>query len=123
MKDCSARETGRSFIAMKQADPFYKGQRWKAVREKVLRRDGYMCQESKRFGKMRQAETVHHIWPREDFPEIEYAQWNLISLTKAAHDEMHDRQTGALTAKGKALQERTERRQRLLHNPWFEGRA
>lgn len=108
---------------MKQTDPFYKSQRWKAVREAVLRRDGYMCQEAKRYGKMRQAETVHHIWPREAFPEIELAPWNLISLTAAAHDEMHDRQTGELTAKGKALQDRTERRQRLLHNPWFEGRA
>ena len=94
MKDCSARETGRSFNAMKQTDPFYKSQRWKAVREAVLRRDGYMCQESKRFGKMRQAETVHHIWPREDFPEIELAPWNLISLTAALRAHTFSREWG-----------------------------
>ena len=65
---------------MKETDPFYKSTRWKAVREAVLRRDGYMCQESRRFGKMRPADTVHHIWPLEDFPEIALAPWNLVAL-------------------------------------------
>lgn len=106
---------------MKETDPFYKTAKWKSVREAVLRRDGYMCQESKRFGKMRPADTVHHIWPREDFPEIALAPWNLVALSAAAHDSMHDRQTGALTAKGRALQDRTATRERLRGNPYFDN--
>ena len=32
-------------------NPFYKSTKWKRKREKILRRDGYMCQVSKRYGK------------------------------------------------------------------------
>lgn len=95
---------------MKQADPFYKTKRWERLRESVLRRDGYMCRESARFGKRKSANTVHHIFPRDIFPEYEWEPWNLISLAGDVHDEMHDRQTGALTEKGKDLLRRTARR-------------
>ena len=105
----------------KQVDPFYRTKRWKALRAAVLRRDGYQCQYEKRFGKLRQADTVHHIFPREEYPDIETALWNLVALSAAAHDRMHDRQTGALTKEGRDLMDRTERRQRLLGNPYFKG--
>ena len=95
----------------KKADPFYKGKRWEAVRAAALARDGYICQESKRYGKMVQADTVHHVFPRELFPEYQYSMWNLVSLNGAVHDEMHDRVTGDLTEKGKTLLRRTARRQ------------
>ena len=92
---------------MKECDPFYKSPRWKRLRAAILRRDGYLCQESKRFGKMLAATTVHHIYPREKYPEYQWEPWNLISLSARAHDELHDRNTGELTAKGKALLYRT----------------
>jgi len=94
----------------KKADPFYKGKRWEAVRAAALARDGYMCQVSKRYGKMVPADTVHHVFPRELFPEYQYSMWNLVSLAGAVHDEMHDRVTGDLTEKGKDLLRRTARR-------------
>ena len=88
----------------KRVDPFYKSARWLRLREAVLRRDGYMCQISKRYGKRVQATTVHHIFPRDEYPEYQWEPWNLISLSGARHDELHDRTTGALTEKGQNLQ-------------------
>ena len=89
------------------ADPFYRSRRWERLRESVLRRDGYMCQESKRYGKQVQATTVHHIFQRDEYPEYEWEPWNLISLCDKAHNEMHDRMTGKLTENGKRLLDRT----------------
>ena len=95
---------------MKQRDPFYISKRWEMKRAKILRRDGYMCQYSKRYGKRVEANTVHHIFPREDYPEYAWEDWNLISLSAKAHDQMHDRGSGKLTAVGRELMERTARR-------------
>lgn len=95
---------------IKRADPFYKSRRWQALRESVLRRDGYMCRESARYGKQAEADTVHHIFPRDEFPEHQWQPWNLISLSGAVHDTMHDRVTGALTERGAELLRRTARK-------------
>lgn len=91
-------------------DNYYKSKRWKALREKVLRRDGYMCQISKRYGKLKEAETVHHIFPRDSFPELQWKSWNLISVTKEAHNALHVRQTSELSEEGKELVRRTCRK-------------
>lgn len=88
---------------------FYDDARWKRAREAVLSRDDYTCQYFKRYGKMRQANTVHHIFPRREFPEYQLARWNLISLSNEAHNMMHDRDTDELTDKGKDLLRRTAR--------------
>ena len=53
---------------------------------------------------------MHHIFPRDIFPEYQWEAWNLISLAGDVHDEMHDRQTGALTEKGMEWVRRTARR-------------
>lgn len=90
-------------MEMKEADPFYKSKRWLYVREQALRRDGYICQQSKRYGLARSAEMVHHILPREVFPEYQYCLWNLISLTNKEHDKLHDRVSNKLTAEGMRL--------------------
>ena len=87
----------------------YKSKRWQQKREAILRRDKFECQYFKRFGKHREADHVHHIYPAEDFPEYAFEDWNLISLSKEGHNMMHDRTTGALTAEGRKLQERVKR--------------
>jgi 5-methylcytosine-specific restriction endonuclease McrA len=92
-------------------EAFYKSKRWKKLRESVLRRDGYQCQESKRFGKNVPAHTVHHIFPMADYPGYRWSDWNLISLSNEMHNEMHDRTTGRLTERGRELLERTARKQ------------
>ena len=66
-----------------------------------------MCQISKRYGKQVQADLVHHIYPADEYPEYAYCSWNLISLSRAMHNTLHDRNTDQLTAAGKALMRKT----------------
>ena len=84
----------------------YKTKRWRILRESILRRDRYRCRESARYGVRAEADTVHHVWPAEDYPEYAWEPWNLISLTAAKHDAMHDRFSGKLTTLGQAWQRR-----------------
>ena len=88
----------------------YKDPRWKRLRSKILRRDGYMCQESIRYGQRREANTVHHVFPASVFPEYQWEEWNLISLNQSVHNEMHYRDSDELTDKGKALLKRIARK-------------
>lgn len=87
----------------------YKSKRWFRLRDRILKRDDYMCQYSKRYGKRIPANTVHHIFPAEKFPEYQWCDWNLISLSESAHNMMHDRDSHELTAEGIRLQERLRR--------------
>lgn len=82
-------------------------QRWRKLRERALTRDGYRCQEARRYGKRVDAQVVHHIWPAEDFPEYAYCLWNLLSLSQSAHDAMHDRVTHRLTPLGESWRRKT----------------
>ena len=83
------------------------------MRAAVLARDGYQCQVSKRYGRNVPANTVHHIFPVEDFPEYRWEPWNLIAVGSKVHDELHNRTTRELTDKGRELMERTARRRGL----------
>lgn len=85
-------------------------EKWKRKRAMILRRDGYMCQMARRTGRMEEAEVVHHIFPRAEFPEYRLSDWNLISLTKANHNKLHDRVTDELTEAGRDLLRRTARK-------------
>ncbi|MBY0202010.1 5-methylcytosine-specific restriction protein A [Paenibacillus sp. 4624] len=85
---------------------FYKSTKWKRKRAVILRRDEYVCQESRRYGKTEPATTVHHIYPIEFYPELALVNWNLVSLSDKQHNAMHDRVTHELTALGLAWQER-----------------
>ena len=78
----------------------YKSKRWRRKRMRILRRDGFRCRECGRYGLAVDATTVHHAWPAEDFPELEWEDWNLISLCSGCHGAMHDRVSGALTDLG-----------------------
>ena len=94
-------------------DLMYKTRRWDRLRRAVLARDGYLCQESIRYGKNKLATTVHHIFPRDTYPQYQWEDWNLISLSADVHNEMHDRTTGALTEKGMDLLRRTARKRNI----------
>ena len=75
----------------------------------ILRRDKYTCQVAARYGKRIPANTVHHVFPREVFPEYEWESWNLLSVSETTHNELHDRNTGGLTRRGIELLERIGR--------------
>lgn len=72
---------------------FYGSAKWKHLRKKILRRDKYMCQRCKRYGRLVEAVEVHHIEHLEDCPERAYDPTNLISLCKACHRKAHPEKT------------------------------
>lgn len=83
---------------------FYKTTGWKDKREKILRRDNYLCQECKRYGRTTAASTVHHIiplnWCLLFNKALALFSINLVSLCDQCHNKMHDRETNRLTALG-----------------------
>jgi 5-methylcytosine-specific restriction endonuclease McrA len=85
---------------------FYKSAKWKHKREIILKRDEYLCQECKRYGKTTQATTVHHIipltWCLIYNIALALADINLISLCEKCHNKMHDRDSDKLTSFGLA---------------------
>lgn len=56
---------------------------------------------------------MHHIFPADEFPEYAYTDWNLISLTRHAHNTLHDRDTDELTEAGRQLLIRTARKNNI----------
>lgn len=67
----------------------YKSDRWERKRNAILKRDNYLCQWCKRYGRRVQATTVHHIEHVEDRPDLAYTDSNLISLCAACHNKAH----------------------------------
>lgn len=100
----------------------YTSGRWKAKRRKILKRDSYQCQYSKRFGKRVDATTVHHIYPASQYPEFRWCNWNLIALSSSAHERMHDKKSGKLTKEGEELKKTADRRKKQERSkpPLFE---
>lgn len=88
-------------------DPFYLSQRWRKLRAAILKRDGYIDQLDLRNGEKHQADTVHHIFPRDKYPEYQWQSWNLISITASNHELLHNRATGGLSYYGEKLMEET----------------
>lgn len=71
------------------SDPHYwsaKHMRW---RDAVLRRDKYLCQECKRYGKNTPAEHAHHIRHKTEYPELQYKVDNGVALCKRCHNKAH----------------------------------
>ena len=92
---------------------FYKSERWTAKRKSILRRDNYQSALSRRYGKLKPAEIVHHIFPRTEYPEYAFDDWNLISVTFEEHNRLHDRGTDDLTEEGAELLRRTARKNNI----------
>lgn len=86
---------------------FYHSKRWLRLRSAILQRDGWRCQLAAMQGKNVPAVTVHHIFPRSEYPEYQWEEWNLISLSFAAHNMMHIRDTDQLTERGELLRQQT----------------
>lgn len=70
---------------MKKRDPFYATAAWQRLRGAALLRDHYLCCRCRK----RPANTVHHIKPREEFPELALDLDNLESLCPRCHNQAH----------------------------------
>ena len=86
--------TGKQIRQMAETSPykykaFYKTQEWERKRREILKRDHNACQECKRKGKYRKADTVHHKKHLKDWPELALTDSNLESLCRDCHEEIH----------------------------------
>lgn len=97
-------------------DTFYHNPKWESLRDSVLRQDGYMCTRCHAKGKIIQAAHVHHIFPRETYPQYQYERWNLTSLCRICHNEMHNRYSGELSKAGRILLQTTALKQNIKVN-------
>ena len=87
---------------------FYGSREWDLKRKKILRRDKYLDQYMLRQGVRVEAKLVHHILPKEEYPEYQLKDWNLISVSEATHKQiLHEKFTGNLTKAGRMLAEET----------------
>lgn len=68
---------------------FYHSSKWIRKRSHILRRDKYMCQECRKYGKMTPATYVHHIEHLEDRPDLALVDSNLESVCLACHNKLH----------------------------------
>lgn len=91
------------------SDNFYSSKRWLRLRRAILERDGWQCQMAKAQGKKVPATAVHHILPRSQYPQYQWEEWNLISLSFAAHNHLHRRDGEQLSESGQALADETAR--------------
>lgn len=73
---------------------FYKSAAWEKKRASILKRDGYLCKECKRYGRFVQAQTVHHIVHIEDDPSLALTNSNLVSLCNSCHNKAHPEKGG-----------------------------
>lgn len=79
---------------------FYKSKEWMQMRDKILKENHYECAWCKEQGRIRRAETVHHVQFVKTHPELALEEYythkgiqykNLIPLCHDCHDRAHDR--------------------------------
>ena len=84
----------------------YGSERWKKKRNRILRRDKYIDKIEARYGRTVEATIVHHIFPADEYPEFFWTDWNLISVSRATHQKLHNKD-GSLSDFGEELRRRT----------------
>lgn len=101
MRDVERERAGRKAAGFrkryvgKAADPFYLSPAWRAVRRAVLIRDHWWCQRCKR----RSANTVHHLLPRSERPDLALVMENLEAVCCLCHAQEHP-EKGEKTRRG-----------------------
>lgn len=98
--------TGMSSGRANRTDPFYLSPKWQRLRKMVIVAAKYTDQIRIRQGIMIEANTVHHIFPREQYPEYQWNRWNLIAVSDETHKHLH-KPDGTLSEAGRKLQEET----------------
>lgn len=68
---------------------FYTSVKWRRKRESILRRDKYLCQICKKYGKNTEAVIVHHKVEVNDDWSKRLEDDNLISVCAKHHNQIH----------------------------------
>ena len=55
----------------------------------ILRKNGYLCAECRKYGIRKDARYVHHIVPYDERPDLALEPGNLVPLCAACHNRMH----------------------------------
>ncbi|KNE19662.1 HNH endonuclease [Virgibacillus pantothenticus] len=85
----------------KEDKKFLNSAAWIRCRTLALIRDHYLCQHCLRNKIIKLAEMVHHIKPRDEYPELALTLDNLISLCNACHNKEHPERGGGKRKKTK----------------------
>lgn len=91
----------RELIADGQEVKFYKSQAWRLLRENILAKYHYECQECLKRGKVTRAYVVHHVNELKNRPDLALSEYyvdhegnkcpNLLPLCLDCHNAEHDR--------------------------------
>jgi 5-methylcytosine-specific restriction endonuclease McrA len=90
----------QQYKTKQQKKAFYKTAAWQSLRQQVLERDNYECQECKRKGKVytdnhdpdkHKRLDVDHIKEIEQYPELALEFGNLKTLCVRCHNAKHNR--------------------------------
>ena len=85
-------------IAENRLHAFYTSSAWLRLRAEVLAADKNECQRCRARGWYRRANTVHHVNPVRERPDLALSLWytagggrkrNLVSLCHACHEAVH----------------------------------
>ena len=68
---------------------FYQSKSWRSLRLEALERDNNECQTCKRYGKVGEAQNVHHIKTVKEFPMLALSLSNLESICIKCHNNEH----------------------------------
>ncbi|EON70471.1 HNH endonuclease [Lysinibacillus sphaericus] len=68
---------------------FYNSKEWISQRKKILKRDKYICQICRRFGRNKSAEVIHHIIELNENWSKRLDENNLILLCHRCHNGIH----------------------------------
>ncbi len=94
----------KQLIAEGNKIKFYKDNYWKTLREKILSRDNYECQECKKEGKLTIKQhgrklDIHHIKELEEHPELAYTESNLETVCVYHHNILDEKHINGTTRK------------------------
>lgn len=102
----------------KETMRFYKSKEWRKVREQVLIRDNYECQECKKQGIVKTIDPtkhksldVDHIKELDSYPELALDMDNLITLCISCHNRKHNRY--------QSNQIKSEKKKKWIGDEWW----
>lgn len=91
----------------KWAEKLYKSNNWQQLRDTIMKRDGYLCQDCKARGKITPAEEVHHIievtQANINDASITLNPDNLVSLCRECHRQRHGAKRWKVDANGNVI--------------------
>ena len=77
-------------------DDFYNSPAWKNMRDYILSKNNYLCEECKKENRYTSADTVHHIvhLRAEGGWELRLKESNLMAICRTCHNKVHREKGG-----------------------------